>query len=74
MQSGRIIRCSLRKRKIAGREARAFHPKEAKKHCAIARFIHLTRAPTKEELMTALFTNAREFALLAHSAAGACAA
>jgi hypothetical protein len=46
---------------------------DSEKHCAFARFIHLARALTKEEFMTAPFTNTRELALLARSAAGACA-
>jgi hypothetical protein len=45
-----------------------------KKDCAFAGFIHLLSAPTKEEPMTAPFTIARKFALLARSAVGACAA
>jgi hypothetical protein len=47
---------------------------DAEKHCAFARFIHLARALTKEEPMAAPFTIARKLALLARSAAGACAA
>jgi hypothetical protein len=47
---------------------------DTKNYCAFARFIHLARALTKEELMTAQFTIARKLALLARSAAGACAA